>query len=166
MEIRLTDQQSAEQSQPGTADGSLWVDDDILVPIMEGARARGVADAFEMTGQGAILLNAAGGVLHVTAAARARLGPDLSVSSGHLVARTALANHAIQDLLAGLLDRGTGTESLVLNGINGLPGLRIKGLTFPAGSRSDYQLLAAVLLIGDSDLGEVGFVTGATDSAG
>ena len=123
-----------------------------LRPLIEGARARGVADAFEMVGQGAILLDATGTVLHAGAAALQLMGQDLSVQSGHLVAQTATANQAIQDLVAALLDTGARTETIVISRSDGLSSLKIRGYAFASENHSPYQLLSAVLLIDEAGL--------------
>ena len=60
---------------------------DSLAPLLEGARARGVADAFELCGQPAILMGGAGDVLHVGAAAQALLGEGLRLRAGRLAPR-------------------------------------------------------------------------------
>ena len=57
-----------------------------LAPVLEGARARGVADAFAMAGQAAILLGGAGEVLHACADAGSLLGAGLRLKDGRLVA--------------------------------------------------------------------------------
>lgn len=137
-----------QQSQvPGREPRSQVPEQDAMLPIVAGARARGVADAFEMVGQGALLLDATGTVLHAGAAALALMGQDLSVQSGHLAAQTATANQAIQDLLSALLDEGARAESVVLSRSDGLPALQIRGFAFAPEARGAYQLLAAVLLI-------------------
>jgi hypothetical protein len=127
-------------------------DRDAILPLVEGARARGVADAFEMVGQGAILLDATGTVLHAGTVALELMGLDLSVQSGHLVAQTGSANHAIQDLLTAILDEGARAESIVISRSDGLPALQIRGFAFNPEARSAYQLLAAVLLIDESNV--------------
>ena len=167
MEIHLSGDQSIEAGPSRTGVGhSQPVPAAEMLPIMEGARARGVADAFDLMGQGAILLDAAGGVLHVTAAAQALLGEQVCVQSGHLVARTADANHAIQQLLEAILDRGCKRESVELAAQDGFRALRISGLAFAPGSRSAYQLLAAVLMISDSAPDPAGFAPGGPESLG
>jgi hypothetical protein len=127
-------------------------EDQTLRPVMEGARARGVADAFELVGQAAILVDPTGTVLHAGLAALRLMGQDLSVQSGHLVAQTATANQAIQDLMAALLDQGAREESVVISRSDGLPALQIRGFAFAPGVQNPYQLLAAVLLIDESGL--------------
>jgi hypothetical protein len=147
-------QSSLGQGSPSHAAGPAEVDRvpdrEAILPVVEGARARGVADAFEMVGQGAILLDATGAVLHAGTAAQRLMGVDLSVQSGHLVAQTATANRAIQVLVSALLDAGARAESVVLTRSDGLPSLTIRGFAFQPEARSAYQLLAAVLLIDES----------------
>lgn len=124
-----------------------------LAPLLEGARARGVADAFEMIGHGAILLDAQGAILNIGTSAQALFGRELSAVSGHLVGRTAESNLQIQALVEGLLGDGRTQDSIVLGGTSGSCGLRIRGFSFPGGERTPFQLLAAVLLLESADSG-------------
>ncbi len=108
----LIEGQLPSPADPAPARGSVLADDAIL-PLLEGARARGVADAFEMIGQGAILLDATGAVLHAGTAATRLFGEGLSIRSGQLVGRTAAANQAIQDLIATVIHaRGAGEATV------------------------------------------------------
>ena len=147
MAVHAGFRESKSQQPSKAAEGASLPDGHVIMPIVEGARARGVADAFEMVGQGAILLDARGGVLHAGQAAHLLMGQDLSVRSGHLVAQTATANQAIQDLVAALLDEGAQAESIVISRSDGLPALRIRGFAFAPENRSAYQMLAVVLLV-------------------
>jgi hypothetical protein len=142
-----------QERQPGEQGGRQSLpDDQALRPVMEGARARGVADAFELVGQGAILIDPTGAVLHAGLAALRLMADDLSVQSGHLVAQTATANQAIQDLMVALLDQGAREESIVISRSDGLPSLQIRGFAFAPGVQNPYQLLAAVLLVDECSL--------------
>jgi len=79
---------------------------DALQPLLAGAHARGMADAFELAGVAAIMIDAQGMVLHVGAPARMLLGPDLRIDYDHLVSSTAESTCAIQSLIAEALGEG------------------------------------------------------------
>lgn len=77
----------------------------VIGPIIAGARARGVADAFELLGEAAILLDFSGAVLHVGASARPLIGCAVSIVSDHLAPANARSAAALQGLLeAGLAE--------------------------------------------------------------
>jgi hypothetical protein len=77
----------------------------VIGPIIAGARARGVADAFELLGEAAILLDFSGAVLHVGASARPLIGCAVSIVSDHLAPASARSRSALQGLLeAGLAE--------------------------------------------------------------
>ena len=119
---------------------------DALAPIIAGARARGIADAFEMIGEGAILLDFSGSVLHVGQLAGPMLGCALAVTGGHVVAtragppascssssRQGLADNAPRVLEADLLCAEEGMRQ------------RVRMVRAPSGDA--YQLLASVLVL-------------------
>jgi len=139
--------QEEQVRQGDTASRGHELGEDALLPVMEGARARGIADAYDLIGQGAILLDETGGVLHAGRRALQLMGEELSVQSGHLVAQTATANHAIQQLVAAILDDGESGESIVVSRSDGLPALQLRAFSFEKGTRSPYQMLAVVLLV-------------------
>jgi hypothetical protein len=113
---------------------------DDVAPLIAGAHARGMFDAFEILGQGAILLDAQGRTLAVTGAATRRLGATLALCGRRPVAGAAADDsrlrRAIRDSLDGMpaaLEIGTGAAELSL-----------RLLPMPA---DPNQLLAAILLI-------------------
>jgi hypothetical protein len=72
---------------------------DVIGPIIAGARARGVADAFELLGEAAILLDFSGAVLHVGASARPLMGCAVTIVSDHVAAAGGRSAGALQSLL-------------------------------------------------------------------
>ena len=54
-----------------------WRRDAPLRPLLAGARARGMADAFELLGVAAVFIDEGGFALHINDRARRRLGPQL-----------------------------------------------------------------------------------------
>lgn len=119
---------------------------DTLAPIIAGARARGIADAFEMIGEGAILLDFSGSVLHVGPLAKPMLGCALSVTGGHIVAISRKAAGPLQALIeAGLADGAP--RVLEEDLLCAEEGMRQRVRMVRAPSDDAYQLLAAVLVL-------------------
>jgi hypothetical protein len=118
---------------------------DAMAPVIAGARARGIADAFEMLGEGAILLDFSGSVLHVGMAAKPMLGCGLAIAGGHVVATSRKGAKALQRLLeAGLAeDAPRILEADILCTEEGMR-QRVRMVRAPADA---YQLLAAVLVL-------------------
>ena len=92
-----------------------------LRPLLEGARARGLADAFELIGVPAVLIDTAGAVLHVGAGAAARMGASIAVASRHLVGADPASNRALQDVVAAALAGETKTVELERGGCGRRP---------------------------------------------
>jgi hypothetical protein len=117
-----------------------------LRPLLEGARARGVADACQLLGYPCVLLDASGGVLHASDAARALLAGDLRLTGGHLVAADAQANHRIEQLVEAALS-GAVSEVAIAAGAAASGDLFIRALPLPGAQDDEAQLLKAVLLL-------------------
>jgi hypothetical protein len=119
---------------------------DRLAPVIAGARARGIADAFEMIGEGAILLDFSGAVLHVGQLARPILGCALSVTNDHVVALSCKAAEPLQRLLqAGLADDAP--RLLEADFLCAEQGMRQRVRMVRASTGDAYQLLASVLIL-------------------
>ena len=118
-----------------------------LAPVLEGARARGVADAFAMAGQAAILLGGAGEVLHAGASASALLGEGLVVRGGRLVVvdenNQGLERQLAQVLEGDLVPHPQGITLAAAGG--GI--MRVRVLSFAGGAANPAQLLKAVVLL-------------------
>lgn len=120
---------------------------DPLQPLLEGARARGLADALELIGVAAVLIDGAGAVLHVGTGAAARMGASVAVASRHLVGADPASNRALQEVIAAAL--AGETKSVELAGA-GAGGLAVRAIPMPRGWTSPYQLLKAVIVFGDA----------------
>ena len=135
----LTSEES-HQCGPVDAAGS-------LAPMLEGARARGVADAFELAGQAVILLGGAGDVLHAGESAKPLLGEGLRVTNGRLTLKDS-QNRGFDSLLESVL---VGDEPPPGAGITlAAPGggeMRLRLLPFSAGKANPAQLLKALVLL-------------------
>ena len=118
-----------------------------LAPMLEGARARGVADAFELAGQAVILLGGAGDVLHAGECAKPLLGEGLRVTNGRLMLRDP-SNPGFDSLLESVL---VGEEPPHGAGITlAAPGggeMRLRLLPFSGGKANPAQLLKALVLL-------------------
>lgn len=119
---------------------------DTLAPIIAGARARGIADAFEMMGEGAVLVDFSGSVLHVGRIARPMMGAAITVTQGHIVATSRKA----AEPLAALLQTGLGEDAprvLEADLLCDEEGMRQRVRLVRALGDDAYQLLAAVLVL-------------------
>jgi hypothetical protein len=119
-----------------------------LRPLLEGARARGLADAFELMGIPAVLIDTAGAVLHVGAGAAAQMGTSIAVASRHLVGVDPTSNRAVQDVVAAALAGETKTVELQVAGVRG--GLSMRGVPMPRGWENPYQMLKAAIVFCDA----------------
>ena len=124
----------------------------ILEPLLQGARARGFADAMELMGQGAILLDANGAILHVTSRAAALFGTRLAIKGPHLVGSTSDANQRIGRIISAALKNSESNavmvEETVIFGPEGADsGLQLKAANLGEGFDSPFQLLKGVILV-------------------
>ena len=128
-------------------------DIEALAPMLAGARARGVADAFELLGMPAVLIDQSGTVLHVGASAMKLLGGDIAVVSRHLVGAAASTNRALQNLIAAAL---SGEDEVVANPVfiarEGLAPLTVRAIRIPGASGDPMQLLKAIIVLGEAEL--------------
>ncbi len=118
-----------------------------LAPLLEGARARGVADALEMAGQAAILLGGAGNVLHAGESAKALLGEGLRLADGRLVLkdeRSRWFDRLLETALEG--EESANGEGIILPIPDG-GAMRVRILPFEGGKRNPAQLLKAIVLL-------------------
>ncbi len=118
-----------------------------LAPMLEGARARGVADALEIAGQAAILLGGAGDVLHAGESAKPLLGVGLRLSNGRLVlknARSRRFDRLLESALEG--EESPPGEGIILPIPDG-GAMRVRILAFEGGKKNPAQLLKAIVLL-------------------
>lgn len=118
-----------------------------LAPLVAGARARGMADAFDMLGLAAILLDDEGAALHVSECARRLLGADLTLARGRLRVADVATDTLLQSVIkSALIDRTCSASPIIVLRGAGRPSLRLRIALVQAGSES-AQLLKAVVLI-------------------
>jgi hypothetical protein len=121
---------------------------EVLRPLLEGARARGMADALELIGVPAVLIDAAGAVLHVGAGAASRMGNSVAIASRHLVGADAASNRALQDLVAAAL--AGEAKALELKVPAAAEGLSLRAIPMPRNWDNPYQLMKALIVFGDA----------------
>ena len=115
----------ARSGQPGS-------DPTPLEPLLAGARARGMSDAFDMMGLAFVMIDGNGMILHVSSQARAVMGPHLAVASEHLVGAGQGETRAIQSLIGSVLQDGASPGRITLpRGQGGRP-LVLRGLPVPS----------------------------------
>lgn len=132
------------RGEEGWLEAELGLPAEIVRPVLEGARARGMADAFELMGKHAIFFDGSGNVLHVAKSAEAHFGEELRLAGRQLVATGPDGNRVLQAVLGAALD-GRAMEA-DLTGESGQGGLRLIGLPGPQPAQA-CQLLRAVLLL-------------------
>jgi hypothetical protein len=118
-----------------------------LAPLLAGARARGVADAFEWLGLGAILLDERGEVLHLSAGAVEAMQDDLYRDSGLLRARDKLGDVRLRVAISSALRDGESVD-LVLPTRGGREELALRVAPIGAELGDDAcQLLRVIIVI-------------------
>jgi hypothetical protein len=129
--------------------GSALSTDASFAPILAGARARGMADAFELLGVAAAFIDECGFALHINDHARRLLGPQLWVDDGRLRAADpemdeALAAAIESALAVGASDRAA-TNIAFASDSRGAVGVKVLPVIAEAHDR--FQLLKAVVVI-------------------
>lgn len=122
---------------------------DPLQPLLAGAHARGMADAFELAGIAAVMIDQQGMVLHAGAPAHDLFGPELRIEYDHLVGGTAESTTAIQALIGGALGEGESPSPVVLNR-NGRSPLKLHARRAPGAAGNVCQMLKVLIIIEES----------------
>lgn len=117
-----------------------------LLPVLAGARARGVCDACDALGLAVALMDEAGMVLHVNAAARGLMGSGLGVAGGHLVVADHRQTRALQHMIAAAVS-GQGQGAISVDVAGGT--LRLRAAPVANAERDPFQLLKALVVIED-----------------
>jgi hypothetical protein len=120
-----------------------------LAPVLAGARARGMADAFELLGVAAAFIDECGFALHINDHARRLLGPQLWVDDGRLRAADPDMDEAlgaaIESALAADASDRTATNIAFASDSRGAVGVKVLPVIAEAHDR--FQLLKAVVII-------------------
>ena len=118
-----------------------------LEPMLAGARARGMSDAFDMLGLAFVMIDAHGMILHVSAEARTFMGPHLAVASEHLVGAGQDETRDIQSLIGSVLCEGASPGRMSLSRGQGMRPLVLRGLPVPSPTNDPCQLLKALVIL-------------------
>ncbi len=121
---------------------------EILAPMLAGARARGIADAYEMLGVGAVLLSDSGRVLHASDRACQLMRDMVSVTSDHLVGTNAEANAIIESLIGACLAGADGAAATVSEPESGRR-ISLRIVNVPQGQGDCVQLLKSVMAVSE-----------------
>ena len=120
---------------------------EVIAPIISGARARGIADAFEMLGEAAVLLDFHGCVLHVGESAKPLMGCALSITRDHVTAASRKSADTLQRLLEAALSN-EGPRRLEEDLLCAEHGMRQRVRIYRVDNTGDArQLLSAVLVL-------------------
>ncbi len=133
-----------EALTPPTAPMAAWP----LAPMLAGARARGVADAFEWLGLAAILLDERGEALHLSAGAVELMKDDLFRDGGRLRAHDKLADVRLRIAVSAALRDGE-AEDLVLPTRGGQDELVLRVAPIGGGLGDDSCQLLRVIIVLD-----------------
>jgi PAS domain-containing protein len=142
-------QQYAGTSQEAMAPGLLLGDDlDCLpiAPLLAGARARGLADAFEMLGIAAILLAADGDVLFANPQAEALFGAHLKLSGERLIAGDEADQRELRRMMEAAVSGQNRSGELIVQRA-GLSALKLRATPVASPDRDPFQLLRAVIIL-------------------
>jgi hypothetical protein len=141
------------QFQSGNAEASgaapISTENPSLAPLLAGARARGMADAFELLGVAAAFIDEGGFMLHISDRARRLLGPQLWVDDGRLRAADVDLDEALGAAIESALINGAATHTATdISFASELRGVvAVKVLPIAAEARDPFQLLRAVVII-------------------
>jgi hypothetical protein len=125
----------------------IGVEEELLRPVLEGARARGVADALEMLGQAFLFLDGSGTILHASSRANDMIGGEIAIVRGHLVGSNPAAGQHIGDLIgAALVGPGGDCAPVALRAGEGRI-IRLRARAFPAAPPATFQLVRAIVFL-------------------
>jgi hypothetical protein len=119
-----------------------------LPPLLAGARARGMADAFDLMGKAAVLVGETGMALHVNRAAQEMMGSALAIVSRHLIGADSTANAALQALIADAI-AGRAHPRVKLSRGNGKKRLIVEALPISGAASDPNQILKAIVVISE-----------------
>jgi PAS domain-containing protein len=118
-----------------------------IAPLLAGARARGLAEAFEILGIAAILVAADGDVLFANSEAQALFGPHLNLVGEHLSTGDEVSQRALRRMMDAALKGAKRSGEMTLQRGGGLRALRLRATPVASAEADPFQLLKAVILI-------------------
>ena len=118
-------------------------------PVLAGARARGMADAFELLGVAATFIDECGFALHINDHARRLLGPQLWIDDGRLRAADPEMDEALNAAIESALvaDASDRSATSIAFASDSRGALMVRVLPIIAESEDRFQLLKAVVII-------------------
>jgi hypothetical protein len=119
---------------------------DALQPLLAGAHARGMADAFELAGVAAVMIDSQGLALHAGAPARDLFGPELRLEFDHLVGADAETTCAIQKLIGDALGDGESPAPVFVTRAGRSP-LKLHARRVPGAAANACQMLKVLIII-------------------
>ncbi|MGO9742280.1 MAG: hypothetical protein ACLPN5_12350 [Roseiarcus sp.] len=117
-----------------------------LAPVIAGARARGVADAFEWLGLAAVLLDERGEALHANAGAVALMGGALRLDCGRLRAEDPTADASLSQAIRDVVETGA-TARVDIPAARGGRGVAARIGAMAPMLDDPYQLLRAIAIL-------------------
>jgi hypothetical protein len=120
-----------------------------LAPLLAGARARGMADAFALMGLAAIFVGESGRALHVNARAENLFDGALALRDGRLIAIDKEVDRALGDALdsASAAARRPSADQVILVRRGARGDLTARILPVEAEGEDRFQLLKAVVIL-------------------
>jgi hypothetical protein len=120
-----------------------------LKPLLAGARARGMADGFELLGVAAIFIDEGGFALHINDRARSLMGPQLWLDDGRLRAAAGDLDEALSLAIeSALLNHAPACAAIDISfACESRGGVTVKILPIAAEAHDPFQLLKAVIVI-------------------
>ena len=116
-----------------------------LQPMLAGARARGMADAFDLLGLPAIFLDDDGRALHISERASGLMRNALFIAEGRLKAVSGAADAALQEAVDAALAGRAAVEPIVVAGPASKRALSLRILSV-TGQDESAQMLRAIVL--------------------
>lgn len=117
-----------------------------LQPLLAGAHARGMADALELAGVAAVMIDAQGMVLHAGDRARELFCGELRLEFDHLVGADAESTCALQTLISQGLEAGGQPAPVIVARREGLP-LKLHARRVPGAANNANQMLKLLIII-------------------
>ena len=120
-----------------------------LAPVLAGARARGMADAFELLGVAAAFIDECGFALHINDQARRLLGPQLWIDDGRLRAADPDMDGALGAAIESAVNADASGRSAtnICFASDSRGAVQVKILPVAAEPHDRFQLLKAVVII-------------------
>jgi hypothetical protein len=120
-----------------------------LAPVLAGARARGMADALEMLGVPAVLIDECGFALHINDRAKSLLGPQLWIDDGRLRAAESDLDEALSAALDSAVTAVTPARAVtnICFASESRGAVAVKVMPIAVEPHDPFQLVRAIVII-------------------